>query len=200
MINARHWNSTGTANTFFDIHLDNGAQVVAKLPLPIAGPAHLTTASEVATMTFAREECDIPGPRVLSWCSHADRTPVNSEYILMEKSPGQSLNTQWSSYDGPSMTSLMHEVVDIESILMEPPFPVFGSLYFDEDLDVGIRRARLNPVGTTFSRRYSVGPSVDRRFWRDGRYKLDINRGPCTFYLFSLFSPYRLLSITRSDA
>jgi hypothetical protein len=32
--------------------MDNGTEVVAKLPNPNAGPAHYTTASEVATQTL----------------------------------------------------------------------------------------------------------------------------------------------------
>lgn len=32
--------------------MDNGTEIVAKLPNPIAGPAYYTTASEVATREF----------------------------------------------------------------------------------------------------------------------------------------------------
>lgn len=32
--------------------MDNGTEVIAKLPNPIAGPAYYTTASEVATREF----------------------------------------------------------------------------------------------------------------------------------------------------
>lgn len=34
--------------------MDNGYEVIAKLPNPNAGPPHYTTASEVATVNFVR--------------------------------------------------------------------------------------------------------------------------------------------------
>lgn len=34
------------------ITMDNGSEIIARLPNPIAGPAHYTTASEVATREF----------------------------------------------------------------------------------------------------------------------------------------------------
>jgi len=48
----------GTSNRVFELELNNGSRLIAKIPFPIAGPAHFTTASEVATMRYAR---DIPG-------------------------------------------------------------------------------------------------------------------------------------------
>lgn len=35
--------------------MDNGVQIVAKIPNPNAGPAFYTTASEVATRDFVRD-------------------------------------------------------------------------------------------------------------------------------------------------
>ena len=42
----------GMYNKSMLLSMDNGAQVVAKIPNPNAGLAHFTTASEVATMDF----------------------------------------------------------------------------------------------------------------------------------------------------
>lgn len=42
----------GMYNKVFGLTMDNGVQVVAKLPNPNAGRPHFTTASEVATMEF----------------------------------------------------------------------------------------------------------------------------------------------------
>jgi hypothetical protein len=42
----------GQYNKVFQLIMDNGAEVVAKIPNPNAGPAHYTTASEVATVDF----------------------------------------------------------------------------------------------------------------------------------------------------
>lgn len=42
----------GSYNKSFKLIMDNGKAVVARIPNPNAGPAYLTTASEVATMDF----------------------------------------------------------------------------------------------------------------------------------------------------
>ncbi|KAJ7284720.1 hypothetical protein C8J57DRAFT_1670336 [Mycena rebaudengoi] len=62
----------GTSTRLFDRRLDNGAELIAKLPFVV----HLTTASEVATMMFAREILEVPVPRVYTWCSRAEETKV----------------------------------------------------------------------------------------------------------------------------
>ncbi|KAH9826908.1 phosphotransferase family protein [Teratosphaeria destructans] len=54
----------GMYSKAFLLTMDNDEQVVAKVPNPNAGPPHLTTASEVATMDFVR----VPP----SWCPNTD--------------------------------------------------------------------------------------------------------------------------------
>jgi len=44
--------SEGQYNKVFLLKMDNGSEVVAKIPNPNAGPAHHVTASEVATVNF----------------------------------------------------------------------------------------------------------------------------------------------------
>ena len=44
----------GGYNKVFRLVMNNGSVVIARLPNPNAGPAHKTTASEVATMDFVR--------------------------------------------------------------------------------------------------------------------------------------------------
>lgn len=44
----------GMHNKVFLMTMDNGREVVAKVPNPNAGLPHFTTASEVATMDFVR--------------------------------------------------------------------------------------------------------------------------------------------------
>lgn len=45
----------GMHNRALLLTMDNGSQVVAKIPNPNAGQAHFTTASEAATMDYVRE-------------------------------------------------------------------------------------------------------------------------------------------------
>jgi hypothetical protein len=42
----------GSFNKTFKLSMDNGLNVIARIPHPIAGPKYYTTASEVATMEF----------------------------------------------------------------------------------------------------------------------------------------------------
>lgn len=44
----------GSFNKIFRLTMDNGVVAIARIPHPIAGPRHYTTASEVATMEFVR--------------------------------------------------------------------------------------------------------------------------------------------------
>lgn len=44
--------SEGQYNKVFQITMDDGHEIIAKLPNPNAGRPHFTTASEVATMDF----------------------------------------------------------------------------------------------------------------------------------------------------
>jgi hypothetical protein len=47
----------GNFSKVFLITMDDGKEVIAKLPNPNAGRAHFTTASEVATMDYVRTIC-----------------------------------------------------------------------------------------------------------------------------------------------
>ncbi|GFF52790.1 hypothetical protein IFM46972_09621 [Aspergillus udagawae] len=84
----------GMFNKTFLSTIQDGAQVVGKVPNPNAGRAHYTTASEVATMDCTRNELRTPVPNVLAWCSKAEETPAGAEYI-MEKAPGSQLDKAW---------------------------------------------------------------------------------------------------------
>lgn len=48
----RYEKKEGGFNRVFILHMDNGTRVVARLPFRVAGPASLTTHSEVATIAY----------------------------------------------------------------------------------------------------------------------------------------------------
>ena len=77
-------------NRVFLVTFQNGQQVIVRIPTPISGPSHFSTASEVATMDFLRR-LGIPVPIVLAWSSRAQSTEVESEFIIMEKVDGLPL-------------------------------------------------------------------------------------------------------------
>ncbi|KAL8787607.1 MAG: hypothetical protein Q9195_007695 [Heterodermia aff. obscurata] len=75
----------GMFNKAFLLSMENGVQVVAKIPNPNAGRPHMTTASEVATMDSVRNVLKTPVPKVYVWSSNAQDNAVGAEYIIMEK-------------------------------------------------------------------------------------------------------------------
>ncbi|KAL4919845.1 kinase-like domain-containing protein [Aspergillus aurantiobrunneus] len=67
--------SEGQYNKVFLLIMDDGREVIAKLPSPNAGRPHFTTASEVATMDFLRNVLNLLVPRVYTWNSGASENP-----------------------------------------------------------------------------------------------------------------------------
>lgn len=71
--------------------------MIAKIPYPLVKPKRLCTASEVATMDYARTVLGLPVPKVLDWSAQADRTDVGVECILMEKMQGDELHRRYKN-------------------------------------------------------------------------------------------------------
>ncbi|KAI4667376.1 uncharacterized protein J4E79_002062 [Alternaria viburni] len=84
----------GNYNKAYRLQMEDGQKIIAKVPHPNAVPRGHTTASEVATMEFARTVLNLPVPRVLAW-SATDQNPVQAEYIIMEEASGSQLHEVW---------------------------------------------------------------------------------------------------------
>ena len=56
----------GGFNQVFVLTMDDGYELIARIPTPIAGPPHYTTSSEVATMDFVRTRLGIPVLKVFA--------------------------------------------------------------------------------------------------------------------------------------
>ena len=111
----------GNFNKAYRLVMENGQKVIAKVPHPNAGPRVLTTASEVATMEFARTILNIPVPRVLTW-SVTDQNPVQAEYILMEEARGTRLHKVWPYLPLDKKAGIVWELVDTERKLLSVSF------------------------------------------------------------------------------
>ena len=157
------------------------------MPCPLAGPSYLVTASEVATLQFAREVLDIPVPRVLTW-SGAERNSVNrvgSDYIIMEEVAGVCLGLRWNDFETPDeVLPILHTLLDVEAKFRRLRFSHCGSLYFKEDVSEELQSLPLfkdneDAHAAQFSERYRIGPIIDRQWWRGERARLDLDRGPC---------------------
>jgi len=56
----------GGFNKVFLLTMNDGYEVIARIPTPIAGPTHYMTASEVTTMDFLHTQLGIPAPKVFA--------------------------------------------------------------------------------------------------------------------------------------
>ncbi|OBZ65402.1 Altered inheritance of mitochondria protein 9, mitochondrial [Grifola frondosa] len=172
----------GSFNKIFALEFDNNAELIAKIPTALIPPFY-TTASEVATMDYARTILGLPVPRVLAWNARPDTNvnPVGAEYILMEKIRGDPLYTRWDGIRGNDMRTVVEQVINMEQRFVWHRFSQIGSLFYKEDVEPALRDRPLYAAGDAddeASERFRVGPLVDWAIWRGSRASLDIDRGP----------------------
>ncbi|KAE8143966.1 phosphotransferase family protein [Aspergillus pseudotamarii] len=175
----------GSYNKLFKLTMGNGKTVVARIPNPNAGPACLTTASEVATMDFLRTILCLPVPKILAWSSAVDSTNrVGAEYIIMEYAPGRNLADVWTDMDLECKVQTMEDIVTIQHNFLSLKFSEYGCLFYREDAPPGSHPAIVeggnlsHEIKHKIAEKYSIGPIVDTAFWSKGRGDMDIHRGP----------------------
>lgn len=145
------------------------------------------TASEVATLQFAREVLNIPAPRVSTW-SGAQRNCVNrvgTDYIIMEDVAGVRLGLRWAEFlHSDEVNPILTSLLDVEAKFQQLRFSHIGSLYYLKE-DVSESLQSLPPFSnnkdatvTQLSERYRIGPLIDRLSWRGEQARLNLDRGP----------------------
>jgi hypothetical protein len=156
--------------------MEDGFEVVAKLPTPIAGPSHYLTSSEVATMEFLRQELSFPIPRIYGWNSSSSPTPnpVGAEYIIMERVHGVELSLCWKTLTRKQRLMIIKQLCQYESTLFTTTFSHYGSLYYRSNLSPEQQSPQLGR-----GELWCVGPTADPSFWHGERKDLDLKRGPC---------------------
>ncbi|KAG6020782.1 hypothetical protein E4U40_005846 [Claviceps sp. LM458 group G5] len=170
----------GMYNRTLLLSMDNGKEIVAKIPNPNAGQPHFTTASEVATMKFAREVLNTPLPEVYDWCSRAQETPVGAEFILMEKLDGAELEEVWPEMTIQDRYEVVTAVTCYQKSWASVSFEQFGSLYFAEDFKGENIPALVYTDGEgrrVEDPRFVVGPSTSREMFDAGRGDIEFDRG-----------------------
>ncbi|KAK6432430.1 hypothetical protein LTR95_011400 [Oleoguttula sp. CCFEE 5521] len=118
----------GMYNRVLLFSMDNGKEVVAKIPNPNSGQPHLTTASEVATMKFAREVLRTPLPEEYAWSSRAQETLVGAEFILMEKMNGVELEHFSPGMKIQDRLEVVKAIAEYQKSWASVSFDKFGSL------------------------------------------------------------------------
>ncbi|KAF2673621.1 hypothetical protein BT63DRAFT_467179 [Microthyrium microscopicum] len=160
----------GGFNRIFVIGMNDGREVIARLPCSIALPSRLTVASEAATIMFLRSH-GVPVPEVLDYSTTTENA-AGVEYIIMEKAAGEELGDRWFSLPDLDRAKLVGRLSQIESLLFSIPLPASGSIFYKKDLDSAIPSLQISNT------EFYVGPSVEQRWWHDQRGELNVSRGP----------------------
>ncbi|KAF1960787.1 phosphotransferase enzyme family protein [Byssothecium circinans] len=168
----------GMFNKAFLMSMDDGREVVAKVPNPNAGVPHFTTASEVATMDFARKVLGTPAPRVYSWNSQAKSHPVGAEFIIMEKIEGVPLSQVWDTMLLPQKLQVLLAMTRLQNQWLSVSFSHYGSLYYAGDVPPPVGNHYVKNGNAVKDSEFAIGPSTGRDWADAGRSNLDTERGP----------------------
>ena len=155
------------------------------------------TASEVATLQFARDVLNLPVPCVFTWSGASGKrghtNPVGADYIIMEEVPGVRLGERWRGFESADhVRPIMTGILDAESKFESMRFSRIGSLYFKEDVSEDLQAVPLlsGAVDATtqqLSEKYRVGPLINNQWWRGERAHMSLDRGPCMNFSFNDF-------------
>ncbi|CAR21233.1 Aim9p [Lachancea thermotolerans CBS 6340] len=130
--------------------------------------------SEVATMDFADLKLGLKVPKVYCFGANA-LNPIRQPFILEEHIEGRLLMRDWNpleddASDKKAHISKLNKVIDplsqFQSKLLSVEFNQFGSLYFAKDYPDSEGPAYEGEKNESLKNRWSVGPSVERCFWR----------------------------------
>ncbi|KAF2429576.1 kinase-like protein [Tothia fuscella] len=160
----------GNFNKTFIATMQDGRELIARLPNPNAGRPHYTTASEVATMAYVRDRLQIPAPKVLTYSTQSSTNGIGAEYIIMEKCPGIELGRVWDELAGKEKIEIVKQLATFTARLSNARFPYYGSLYYTRDIH-DVKAMQVDDI-------FSVGPTTSRTWFDDKRGEVDIYHGP----------------------
>ena len=148
----------GGFNRVFELTMQDGLKLIARVPYPVTQPKILATASEVATMDLIRTH-GIPTPSVYAYSADASNS-VGAEYIIMEKVSGRCSGDIWYDISHEERVKILSQIVELEARLFGISLPANGSLYYDKDLPTDFERV---PIGD--ERKLCIGPDVSLKHW-----------------------------------
>ncbi|KAF7161918.1 hypothetical protein CNMCM5623_007333 [Aspergillus felis] len=168
----------GMSNKVFLMTMGDGREVVAKVPNPNAGVPHFTTASEVATMDFARKVLNTPVPCVYAWNSQGKSHPVGAEFIIMDKTKGVPLSHVWDTMKLPQKLQVILAMARLQKQWLSVSFSYYGSLYYARDVQPPADNHYVKDGKAVRDSEFAIGPATGRDWFDAGRSDLDIERGP----------------------
>jgi hypothetical protein len=194
-------------NKVFLFTMNDGDELIARLPNPNAGSNFYTTASEIATRRLLQATCDVPIPDVWDW-DFRDRNTVGAEWIVEEKATGEPLRKFWFTMKRKAQLDIVRQIVDLEAKLAFLKFSSHGSIYLRRWLSskqtsyiqMVSPHAVLNRSSLEYSkglwRQYAIGPSTDRKLYRGPGDFTKQFRGPCKQHHLPIMAYNPNLTIT----
>ena len=167
----------GGSYRVFEVTFHDETKVIVRLPYRSTIPRNYGIASEVATMEFLRLH-GVPIPKVFDWSSSTSNE-VGSEYIIMEKAKGVSLNTVWPRTNIADRWAILRTLVEPQNTWASTLFPAYGSLYYSSDLSPGTHSVPCEVQASSSGEAFVIGPTEGRDWSNDGRTMIDFDRGPC---------------------
>ncbi|KAI9709971.1 MAG: hypothetical protein M1820_003049 [Bogoriella megaspora] len=161
----------GGFNRTFEVTMNDGVQVIARLPYPTTVPKRYAIASEVATIDLVRSY-GVPVPRIFDYAT-TPQNAVGSEYIIMEKMLGNEVGHRWFELSTSERKVITLDVAKIEGLLFSIPLPACGSVYYKRDL-----ASTDESIDISDHKGLCVGPDAATSWWYDRRDILSVNRGP----------------------
>ncbi|KAI1911304.1 hypothetical protein LOZ61_003968 [Ophidiomyces ophidiicola] len=160
--------------------MDDETQVVAKIPYPNVGVPYYTTASEVATMDFARNVLQTPAPQIYAWNASIDpkKNPVGAEFIVMEKMAGVPLSDVWCDLKPDQKVKVCVQIIGFMKRWTNVHFPAIGSLYYAETISKSSKNSLyFDGNDSVRNSRFAVGPSSNRDWSDEGRRDIQCDKG-----------------------
>lgn len=169
----------GGFNRTFLITMNDGFQLVGRIPYTDTEPKHLVIASEVATMDFLRMN-EVPVPKIYSYTTTSENA-AGTEYIFMEFVQGTKLGDIWYDLPEGARIAVVKRLVELESRLFALSLPANGSLYYNTDLDTNSKDSTVPTSSTSGRGNICIGPDTRLNLWYGRRKELEIDRGPCAY-------------------
>lgn len=102
----------------------------------------------------------------------------------MEEAAGVCLGLPWRKFEHSEAKPIPTSLLDVEAEFQRLRLSDIGILYFKEDVSEEFQTLSLfsenkDAHNAQFLERYSIGPIIDRQWWRGERACLDLDRDPC---------------------
>lgn len=108
----------------------------------------------------------------------------------MERCPGDPLGHHMQAIHDKS---LLAQIADFQARLASIKFSQYGNIFYTEHVSPELQNRPLYAAGEPkdeCSERFRIGPSVERRFYRSERARMDLDRGPCEYRAASFLSTF----------